>query len=100
MDLELAERSVVWFERKSTDRLDFELQTRVTDYLCHRDELAFRSLQIEVDHGTVTLTGRVRTYYEKQVAMSCVNVVGVLSLIDNLTVPEWDSQRSEFPFTL
>lgn len=98
--MELAERKVDWLEGKSTDRLDFELQTRVTDYLSHRNELAFRSLQIDVDHGTVTLTGRVRTYYEKQVAMSCVNVVGVLNLIDNLTVPEWDIQQSEFPFTL
>lgn len=84
----------------ATARLNFELQTRVTEHLLDRDEHAFRSLQVEADHGTVTLTGRVRSYYEKQVAASCANVSGVLNLINDLTVPEWDNEASEFPFKL
>ena len=98
--MKLADQNVDWLNGKSTKRLDFELRTRVTDYLRDRNELACCLLQVDVDHGTVTLTGRVRTYYEKQVALSCVSVVGVLNLIDNLTVPEWDSQHGEHPFEL
>lgn len=84
----------------ATARWNGDLQNRVTDYLIDRDEHAFRSLRVETDQGTVTLTGLVRSYYEKQVAASCVNVPGVLNLINNLTVPDWDEEASEFPFKL
>ena len=96
----LAEHKVDSLGGNTKDRLNEELQTRVTDYLIDRDEHAFRSLQVEADHGTVTLTGRVRSYYEKQVAGSCVNVSGVLNLINNLAVPEWGDETNEFPFKL
>jgi len=82
------------------DHRDCELRTRVVGYLLGRNEHAFRALQIEADDGTVTLTGQVRTYYEKQVAASCLSVVGVSRLVNNLTVPEWDSEANDFPFTL
>lgn len=95
-----AERAVESPDGNNPARLNGELQTRVADYLLDRDEVAFRSLQIEVDCGTVTLTGRVESYYEKQVAASCLNVAGVLNLINNLTVPEWESDAAEFPFKL
>ena len=96
----LAEHKVGSPGGNAPDRLDGELQSRVTKYLIDRDEHAFRSLQVEADHGTITLTGRVRSYYEKQVAASCVNVSGVLNLINNLEVPEWDNDITEFPFKL
>ena len=98
--MRLTEHNVDWIKETSAERLDFELQNRVTEYLIDRDELAFRSIRIEVDHGTVTLSGRVRSYYEKQVATSCVKVVGVLNLINNLSVPEWEPEQNEHPFTL
>ena len=94
------QRKVGSVSGNAKSRWNGDLQTRVTDYLIDRDEHAFRSLQVETDQGTVTLTGLVRSYYEKQVAGSCVNVWGVLNLINNLTVPEWDEDASEFPFKL
>ena len=96
----LAEHEVGSSGGNVPDRLDGELRSRVTKYLIDRDEHAFRSLEIEADGGTITLTGRVRSYYEKQVAASCVNVSGVLNLINNLAVPEWDHDATEFPFKL
>lgn len=96
----LVEQEVDAFVGPSPDHLDCELRIRIVDYLLERNEHAFRSLQVDADHGIVTLTGQVRTYYEKQVAASCLNVAGVLGLINNLTVPEWDTEASDFPFTL
>lgn len=96
----LAEYRVDSSDGKKTDRLNAELHSRVTDYLLDRNEHAFRLLHVEVDEGTVTLNGRVRSYYEKQVATSCQSVEGVLNLINNLTVPEWENDETDFPFTL
>jgi osmotically-inducible protein OsmY len=96
----LLKRQVNWLDGKSADRLDFELQSLVNGYLIDRDPYAFRSLQVDVDHGTVTLSGQVRTYYEKQIALSCANLAGVLNLVDHLAVPEWEVQDNEYPFTL
>ena len=98
--MSLAQQEVDSAARYSPDQLDRELRSRVAEYLFDRNEHAFRSLHVEADHGTVTLTGLVRSYYEKQVAASCLNVSGVLNLINNLTVPEWETDDDEFPFTL
>ena len=95
--MSLAQQEVDSAARYSPDQLDRELRSRVAEYLFDRNEHAFRSLHVEADHGTVTLTGLVRSYYEKQVAASCLNVSGVLNLINNLTVPEWETDDDEFP---
>lgn len=66
---------------------DEELQQRVSHFLFSRHFPAFRNLDIEVEKGTVTLTGKVQSYYEKQIAMtSCQHVSGVVSLIDEIEV--------------
>lgn len=98
--MSLVEHEVELPARYSSEQLDCELRSRVAEYLFDRNEHAFRSVRVETDHGTVTLTGLVRSYYEKQVAASCLNVRGVLNLINNLTVPEWETKDEEFPFTL
>jgi osmotically-inducible protein OsmY len=44
-------------------------------------------LQVDVQEGTVTLRGRVASFYEKQVAIhSCQRVAGVHKLIDAVDV--------------
>jgi len=96
----LAEQELAELVTRKPDHRDCELRARVVGYLLDRNEHAYRALQIEADDGTVTLTGQVRTYYEKQVAGSCLSVVGVSRLINNLTVPEWDTDTNNFPFTL
>lgn len=64
-----------------------EVRQRVSKFLYSRHFPAFRNFEIEVDRGAVTLTGKVQSYYEKQIAInSCQNVAGVVSLIDEIVV--------------
>jgi phosphate-selective porin OprO and OprP len=47
-----------------------------------------RLLEVEVCHGVVTLHGRVRNYYERQVALSYVRrQPGVIDVVDNIRLP-------------
>lgn len=69
------------------DYPDEDVRNRVSRFLNSRHFPAFRNLDISVEHGAVTLSGEVQSYYEKQVAMtSCQHVVGVLSLTDEICV--------------
>ncbi len=69
------------------DYPDEDVRSRVSRFLNSRHFPAFRHLDISVEHGAVTLTGEVQSYYEKQIAMtSCQHVVGVLSLTDEIRV--------------
>lgn len=78
------------------DYPDDEVCRRVSTFLHSRHFPAFRHLDISVEHGAVTLTGEVQSYYEKQIAMtSCQHVVGVLSLNDEICVRgELDTETS------
>lgn len=79
------------------DYPDEDVRSRVSRFLNSRYFPAFRYLDITVEHGAVTLTGEVQSYYEKQVAMtSCQHVVGVLSLKDAISVRgEIDTSATE-----
>ena len=69
------------------DYPDDEVRQRVSRFLYSRHFPAFRNLGVVVEHGAVTLTGQVQSYYEKQVAItSCQHVAGVLSLVDEIDV--------------
>ena len=69
------------------DYPDHDVRSRVSRFLNSRHFPAFRNLDITVQHGAVTLSGEVQSYYEKQIAMtSCQHVVGVLSLTDEIHV--------------
>ncbi len=69
------------------DYPDDDVHQRVSSFLYSRHFPAFRNLDIFVEHGAVTLTGEVQSYYEKQVAItSCQHVAGVLLLIDEIDV--------------
>lgn len=69
------------------DDSNAEVRQRVSSFLQSRHFPAFRNFEIEVDRGAVTLTGKVQSYYEKQIAInSCQNVAGVVSLIDEIVV--------------
>ncbi|HEX5104136.1 MAG TPA: BON domain-containing protein [Pirellulaceae bacterium] len=65
--------------------------------LTHRIRLFLQSLQlavakrieVEVEQGVVTITGRVRSRYERQLALSCVRrVAGVRQVEDRMVVAE------------
>jgi osmotically-inducible protein OsmY len=66
---------------------DDDVQQRVSSFLHSRHFTSLRRLNVAVRHGSVTLTGEVFSYYEKQVALnSCQRVAGVLHLIDEVAV--------------
>ena len=72
---------------KVRNDINAEVRQRVSKFLYSRHFPAFRNFEIEVDRGAVTLTGKVQSYYEKQIAInSCQNVAGVVSLIDEIVV--------------
>lgn len=66
---------------------DQDVQRRVRSFLNSRHFPAFRQLQVEVENGSVRISGNVPSFYEKQVALnSCQRVAGVLQLIDEVGV--------------
>ena len=66
---------------------DDDLRQRVSSSLRSRHFPAFRSLQVAVQNGAVTISGNVCSFYEKQVALdTCRRVAGVLSMIDRIVV--------------
>ncbi len=66
---------------------DDDLRIRVESFLKSRHFPAFEQLEVKVVDGEVTISGALRSYYEKQVAISsCQRVAGVLALIDNVDV--------------
>ena len=69
--------------------IDEDLQQRVVSYLFDRQRPSLRKISVNVDNGTVTLTGKLESFYEKQLCISsCQRVAGVIRLIDRLDVVE------------
>lgn len=81
-------------KRIRIDYSDDDLQVRVAQFLKSRHFPAFRNLTVDVSHGSVTLSGNVQSFYEKQVALtSCQRVAGVLNLVDKVAVEFRDSPK-------
>ena len=73
---------------------DTDLKQKVSCYLASQHFPSFKKLNIEADDGSVTITGTVCSFYERQVAVSsCQNVVGVMKLIDRIAVDELSYRR-------
>lgn len=71
----------------SAAQADHELKRRVMNYLAGRHMPALRHLEVEADNGTVTLRGRVRSFYEKQLCQHCCQrVAGVIRMVDDIVV--------------
>jgi len=66
---------------------DDDLARRATAYLASRGFHSFRNLRVSAESGVVRITGRLRTWHEKQVAHeSCRRVAGVRQVIDSTEV--------------
>ena len=64
-----------------------DLKRRVTSFLAQQGVSSVHHLNIEVNGGTVTLHGRVSSFYERQLCISCCrHVAGVVTFVDDLTV--------------
>ena len=66
---------------------DCDLARRVLSFLAQRQMPALRRILVEVQNGTVVLKGRVQSFYERQLCLSCCQrVAGVVRLIDQIEV--------------
>ena len=66
---------------------DQELEFRVETFLKSRNFPSFKKLEVSVYEGVVTISGQLRSYYEKQVAISsCLRVAGVTTMVDQIEV--------------
>jgi osmotically-inducible protein OsmY len=66
---------------------DHELERRIIAFLEAKHVPALRYLGVKADCGVVTLTGRVYTFYEKQLCNQCCRrVAGVEQLINDVDV--------------
>lgn len=66
---------------------DEDIALRVRGFLARQHFPTLQELDLEVERGELTLRGSVRSFYEKQVAMSiCRRVPGVLTFIDEVAV--------------
>ena len=66
---------------------DADLKQRVESFLRQKKVMRRDNVCVEVTEGLVTLDGRVRSYYEKQLFLSaCQRVAGVMSVVDNINV--------------
>jgi osmotically-inducible protein OsmY len=66
---------------------DRDLERRVMSFLAARHIPGLRSLEVHASDGIVTVSGRVLTFYEKQLCNQCVRrVAGVMQLINAVDV--------------
>jgi len=66
---------------------DGDIALRVEDFLSRQHFPSFQNLDLEVSQGTLTVRGQVKSFYEKQIAMSiCQHVPGVLQFVDEIAV--------------
>ena len=69
------------------DLADQELERRIVATLVARNFPGLRRLRVSVDRGEVTIAGRVRSFYEKQLAQHVARrVAGVIRLVDAIQV--------------
>lgn len=66
---------------------DYQLLEKVANRLADNNFPSLKSLEITVDKGRLTLSGNVRTFHEKQIAI-CLSrrVDGVFGLVDQIEV--------------
>jgi len=80
---------------RMVERHDVDLERRVRNYLVGRHLPGLRRIEVEAQDGVVTITGRVHTYYEKQLCLACcARVAGVLQLVDQVKVVYPPIERS------
>ena len=92
----LAKRSACQLaqDRETADR---QLERRIRNFLEGLSLPELRDLELEVRNGAAVITGRVRTFYEKQLATSCCQrVAGVLSVLNEVQVADLPEMPTTF----
>lgn len=71
------------------NKKDDRLRDEISQLLNHQHFPSFKELNVEVDHGLVTISGTLNSYYHRQVALStCQQLVDVITVIDMMVVRE------------
>ncbi len=65
------------------------LATRLSDALTANPHLFGRKFDYEADAGTVVLTGKVNSYFQKQMAQEAIRRVDGVEQIDNQLEVDW-----------
>ena len=72
---------------RSEIRQALDLENRVFRQLNRQNFPIFKKLSINADLGRVIISGTVRSFYERQIAINSVRqVAGVIKLTDNINV--------------
>lgn len=80
-------------ETHDTD--DHPLHSRVLQALALQTHLAGKNLRFETRAGRVTLHGRVRSFFLKQMAQETLRGIEGVAHIDNRMVVEWEHDAPE-----
>ena len=73
-----------------------DLRRRVVLFLASCNVPGLRHLTVKVDGDTVLLSGRVKTFYEKQLATECSRrVAGVIHVVDLVEVVEYAPRKEK-----
>jgi len=71
----------------SNSALDRDLEHRVISFLRQSGIATLRRVTVEASAGTVTLYGRVHSFYQRQLCLQCCQrVAGVIRLVDRIEV--------------
>lgn len=66
---------------------DQDLERRILQFLSETQRTPLRGIKVHVDHGRVTLTGILPSFYEKQLCLRCFQQVdGVTHVVDRIDV--------------
>lgn len=66
---------------------DADLERRIANYLLGHKMPVLKGIEIHSDRGEVTLEGRVASFYQRQLCISCCrHVAGVVDVIDRIQV--------------
>jgi osmotically-inducible protein OsmY len=80
-----------------SETADRDLERRVRNFLHDRHVPGLRHLAIQATGGTVTVRGRVQSFYEKQLYQECCRrVAGVIELIDSVDVDYVPGTASQY----
>ena len=75
---------------------DEDVHRRIRNFLHQRRVSALKRVKIDVCKGTVVISGRVSSFYEKQLCISCCqHVAGVIKLVDEVDVVENEALPSQ-----
>lgn len=74
-------------DRYDNTNADHELENRLQSELSRNQRPSLKRLHVDVAAGIVTISGRVRSFYERQLAVQCCRrVAGVMQMVDAVEV--------------